>query len=419
MSISVPATPGRNLIALEWLQFGLGRLVAAAAQAGLTVHLLTGDRGEYAHELARIDADSPHLVVHDVDTYDAAQVVAAAQAIGDLAGLLSTTDTWSLVAQAARERLGLPGQAPEAVRLVRDKARLRRRLFEHGLSRSAGSTVTNADDAATLASRVGLPLIVKDSSGTSSEHVWLARTPDELTGVLAEMRSRTLRGTPAAEPYFPGPLYSVETLTWQGRTRVIGLNSRIMSAPPAFREEALAFPVQLPERARVEVEQWIEQVLKTVGYDEGFAHTEFIMGDDGFEVVEINPRLGGALVGEAISRAFDINVYAAFVDLALRRRPALLDAPLVPRRGVAQILLYPPRPGVHLGCDGTESFAAHPGGPTLHSCLAPGTRVRTVTNQDGCVAVLLATGATSETALQNALSAAGELRIRTEGDEDV
>ncbi|MEB8340253.1 ATP-grasp domain-containing protein [Streptomyces endophyticus] len=415
MSAAAPAPQGRNLIALEWLQFGLGRLVAAAEQEGLTLHLLTGDRQEYAHELARID--SPHLVVHDVETCDVAQVVAAARRIGDLAGLLSTTDTWSLVALAAREQLGLPGQPADAVRLVRDKARLRRHLYEHGLSRSAGSTVTNADDAATLASRVGLPLIVKDSSGTSSEHVWLARTHEELTAVLAEMRTRTLRGTPVAEPYFSGPLYSVETLTWQGQTRVIGLNSRVMSAPPAFREEALSFPVRLLDAAAEDVTRWIERVLKAVEWQEGFAHTEFIMGDDGFEVVEINPRLGGALVGEAISQALDLNLYTAFLDLALRRRPALLDTVPAPHRGVAQILLYPPHPGVFLACEGVEALAAHPGRPTVSSSLRPGTRVRSVTNQDGCVGVLLATGATSETALQNALSAAGELRIRMEGDD--
>ncbi|MCX4736821.1 ATP-grasp domain-containing protein [Streptomyces sp. NBC_01363] len=417
MSTSLPAPPGHNLIALEWLQFGLGRLVAAAEEEGLTVHLLTEDRREYAHELSRLH--SPHLVVHDVDTHSVRQVVASAREIGDLAGLLSTTDTWSLVALAAREELGLPGQAPEGVRLVRDKARLRRRLYQHGLSRSAGSAVTATDDAATLASRVGLPLIVKDSSGTSSEYVWLARTRDELTRVLDEMRTRTLRGTPTAEPYFLGPLYSVETLTWQGQTRVIGLNSRIMSAPPSFREEALSFPVQLPDGPADKLAQWIERVLKAVEYEEGFAHTEFILGDDGFEVVEINPRLGGALVGEAISRAIYINLYASFLDLALRRRPALLDAPLTPRRGVSHVLLYPPRTGLYLGCEGLEAFYGHPGEPALYASLPPGTDVRTVTNQDGCVAMVLATGATSETALQNALSAAGEVRIRMADDDGV
>ncbi|MGW2863959.1 ATP-grasp domain-containing protein [Streptomyces sp. NPDC001205] len=404
--------PGRNIIALEWLQFGLNRLAAAAAEEGMTVHLLCGDRSEYTHEFA---ADRPgNLVVHDVDTHNADDVEAAVRAIGDVAGLLSNTDTFSLVALAVRERLGLPGQGPASVRLVRDKARLRHRLHEHGLSRADGSPLDPADDAATVAARTGLPLVVKDSAGTGSENVWLARTEAELTTVLDEVRRGRLRGRPIAEPYFRGPLFSVETLTWAGRTRVLGVSSRVLSAPPVFREEALAFPVALPEAVAADVGQWIEQVLKAAGYTEGFAHTEFIMTDAAFELVEINPRLGGALIGEEMSRALGVNVYEAFVHLVQRRRPALMDAELTVRQGAAHVRLYAPRTGVFQGCEGEETLAGHPGAPALYPALPVGTTIRTTSHQDGCVAVLLTTGATAELALQNALSAAGSLGVRME-----
>ncbi len=413
--MNTPNTPpGRNVIALEWLQFGLGRLVAAAAEEGLTVHLLTCDRLEYLHELATVD--SPHLVVHDVNTHDVAEVVDRIRQIGDVAGLVSTTDTWSLVSLAVREELGLPGQDPASVQLVRDKARLRRRLYEHGLSRADGSHLAATEDAADVAARVGLPVVVKDSAGTGSKHVWLARTLAELSTVLAEARRCNLRGQLTAEPYFLGPLYSIETLTWEGRTRVIGVSSRVLSRPPVFREEALGFPVALPPTLAQEAERWIEQVLKAVGYTEGFGHTEFILDDDGFEVVEINPRLGGGLLGEEISQTMGVNLYATFVDLVLRRRPALLDAPLTPSGGAAHARIYAPRVGVFLECEGRELLAGHPGDPVLRPALAAGSAVSTVSHQDGCVAVLFATGASSELALQNVQSAAGELRVRMEGD---
>ncbi len=407
--------PGRNVIALEWLQFGLGRLVAAAAEEDLTVHLLTCDRSEYLHELSTVD--SPHLVVHDVNTHDVAEVVATIRGIGDVAGLVNTTDSWSLVSLAVREQLDLAGQDPVSVRLVRDKARLRQCLHDHGLSRADGSLVDTDDGAGTLAARIGLPLVVKDSAGTGSEHVWLARTRGELAAVLAKARRRTLRGQLTAEPYFLGPLYSIETLSWEGRTRVLGVSSRVLSPPPVFREEALAFPVALPPAVAKEAEHWIEQVLKAVGYTEGFAHTEFIMTDQGFEVVEINPRLGGALLGEEISQTLGVNIYSAFLDMVRRRRPALLDAPLTPAHGAAHARLYAPRPGVYTGCEGQETLTGHPGAPAYHPALPGGATVSTVSHQDGCVAVLLATGATSELALQNALSAAGEVRVRMEGDD--
>ncbi|GAA2721317.1 MULTISPECIES: ATP-grasp domain-containing protein [Streptomyces] len=405
---------GRNIIALEWLQFGLGRLVAAAAEEGLTVHLLTCDRPEYLHELSLVR--SPHLVVHDVNTHDVGEVVAAVRRIGDVAGLVSTTDTWSLVSLAVREELGLAGQDPAGVRLVRDKARLRRRLYEHGLSRADASPLAPDDDARAVAARVGLPLVLKDSAGTGSKHVWLARTFDELTSALEQIRRSSLRGRPTAEPYFLGPLYSIETLTWEGRTRVLGVSSRVLSAPPVVREEALAFPVALPPALAEDAAGWIEQVLKAVGYTEGFAHTEFILTDDGFEVVEINPRLGGGLLGEQMCRTLGANVYGAFVDLALRRRPALLDAPLTPRHGTAHARVYAPCPGLFTACEGEELLDGHPGDPALYPALPPGTVVQATSHQDGCVAVVFAHGATSELALQNVLSAAAEITVRMEGE---
>ncbi|WP_369202843.1 ATP-grasp domain-containing protein [Streptomyces sp. PU-14G] len=408
---------GRNVLALEWLQFGMSRLVAAAAEEGLHVHLLTQDRSEYAYELTVVDRD--HLTIHDVDTQDAVAVTDVARRIGDVAGLLSTTDTSSLVALAVREELGLGGPEPEGIRLARDKTALRSCLYEHGLSRAPGTSVGDEEGAARLAERVGLPLIVKDSAGTSSEHIWLARTPGDLERVLREVRECSLRGHATAEPYFRGPLYSVETLSWGGHTRVLGVNSRQLSAPPVFREEALSFPVSLPSDLGADLVRWIEQVLKVTGYTEGFAHTEFIMTRQGFEVVEINPRLAGALVGEAIGHSFDCNVYRAFIDLALRRRPGLLDAPLTCGRGAAQVLVYAPEPGTYREITGTEELGEHPGVPVLYPVLTPGTHVRSVTDQDGCVAMLLATGASAHLALQNALSAAGQLRVRMEGGSRV
>ncbi|MGW7413546.1 ATP-grasp domain-containing protein [Streptomyces sp. NPDC054863] len=405
---------GRNVVALEWLQFGLRRLVTAAAEQGLTVHLLTCDRSEYLHELS--DADSPHLVIHDVNTHDVAEVIATVLRIGDVAGLLSTTDTWSLVSLAVREQLGLAGPDPDCVRLVRDKTRLRRRLHGRGLSGADGTPI-GTQDAESLAAAVGLPLVVKDSAGTGSEHVWLARTAAELEAVLAEAGHCTLRGRLTAEPYFLGPLYSVETLSWEGRTRVLGVSSRVLSPPPVFREEALGFPVALPPGLAKEVEQWAVQVLEAVGHTEGFAHLEFILGNRGFEVVEINPRLGGALIGEEISQTLGVNLYESFLDLALRRRPALMDTLPTPGHGAAHVRLYAPWPGTYLGCEGQENLTGHPGTPVLYPALPAGADIRTVTHQDGCVAVLMAIGATSELALQNALSAAGEIQVRMKGDD--
>ncbi|WP_230993494.1 hypothetical protein [Streptomyces endocoffeicus] len=111
---------------------------------------------------------------------------------------------------------------------------------------------------------MGLPAVLKDSAGTGSQNVWLVRDKQELDRALDEAASRRLTGRLFAEPYFSGPVYSAETLTWAGHTRLLGVSSRLMSPEPRFREEVTAFPVVFPAVRRAALERWLGSVLAAI-----------------------------------------------------------------------------------------------------------------------------------------------------------
>lgn len=379
---------------LEALTFGLGRIADAARAAGHDLVLLTGDRSIYTHELSRC---GDRLRVVDVDTTDVAACERALRAVPDLAGLISSTDTWALPGAELAHRLGLPGPAPAAVRVLRDKAAVRARLHEHGLSRGGPLDPATAEV---------FPLVLKDSAGTSSRAVWLCRSPAERDTALREAASTPLRGRLIAEPYFAGPLYSAETVTWRGRTRLLGVLSRQLSPEPVRREEAAAFPVAFPADDLAGLERWIGRVLAVAGHDRGFAHTEFVLTADGPEVVEVNARIGGALVGEALCRALNTNVYTAMVSMALDRAPDLPDAAQAgPATGF--VLLYPREAGVLEGWSGLDRLPGLPGSPEWYPTASPGDVVEHLTDQRSCTGIVLAEGPTAELALHRALAAAG------------
>ncbi|MGW7454693.1 ATP-grasp domain-containing protein [Streptomyces sp. NPDC054787] len=402
---------------IETLNFGLEHLADAARERGHELHLLTTNRDFYQYELSKESTKSVNVT--DMDTADVEQVVSALRKIPDLAGVIRMTDLWSMPALAVAEELGLPRQNKEAVALLRDKGRLRDHLHANGFSR-ASSVVFDPHTASAdqLAEELPFPCIVKDVAGSSSQNVWLVKTPADLPSVLsaAQQVEEVRGGALTAEPYFVGPMYSAETLSWDGETRILGVSSRTLSPEPHFREEALSFPVAFPEATRKDLTDWIGSILSSVGYREGFTHTEFIITNEGFEIVEINPRLGGGLIGETIHRSLEVNVHDGFFDLALGRRPALMDASLEPRRGAAQVLIYAPTTGVFEGFTGEDLLAGHPGEPKLHPVRRPGDRIPATTDQRGAVAFLLATGATAELALHNVMSAAGKLGVRMSGE---
>ncbi|GAA1911870.1 ATP-grasp domain-containing protein [Streptomyces durmitorensis] len=398
-----------TIAALEALTFGLGRLVEAAGAAGHRLCLLTGDRAVYRHELDRLEPGALDIV--DVDTRDTAASAAALAAVPGLKGLINSTDTWSVPGADLAAELGLPGPDPAAVRLLRDKSRVRNLLHEQDLSRGPGLTIPADPSAADeVLQRIGLPVVLKDSAGTSSRNVWLVRDERQLHTALREAAQRPFAGGLFAEPFFAGPVYSAETLSWAGETKLLGVLSRQMSSEPSVREEAAAFPVALPEPEFALIEDWVGRVLRTADHDADFAHVEFVLTTDGPQLVEINRRIGGALVGEALCRALRTNVYDATIAVALGLRPALLDAPAATGPATGFVLVYPDRPGTLTGWTGLDGLAAFPGSPEWYPTAAPGDRLEHVNDQRGCTGIVLAEGVTAELALHRALSAAGSIR---------
>ncbi|MFF8957860.1 ATP-grasp domain-containing protein [Streptomyces sp. NPDC014894] len=402
-----------TIASLESLSFGIARTVEAAAAAGHRLCLLTGDRGVYRHELAELPADALDIV--DIDTTDESSVRRVLGALPGLAGLINTTDTWSTPAAELAAAYGLPGPDPAAVRLLRDKAEVRRALHRAGVStRTAVDVDAHPDSAARVLEAVGLPAVLKDSSGTSSRAVWIVRDADALRAALAEAADVPLKGRLFAEPFLSGPLYSAETLSWAGEIRLLGVSSRLTSRTPAVREEGAAFPVALPAAERDGIEDWIRRVLAAAGHDQGFAHVEFVLTARGPELVEINRRIGGALIGEALCRTLDTNVYEALIDVTLGRRPALLDADPAALTGagpaVAFVLVYPDRPGVLVDWEGLDGLDAFPGGIEWYPVREPGDWLPDLGDQRGCTGMVLAEAATAELAQHRAWSAATTVR---------
>ncbi|HEY0700028.1 MAG TPA: hypothetical protein VGD43_19730, partial [Micromonospora sp.] len=213
--------------------------------------------------------------------------------------------------------------------------------------------------------------------------------------------------------YLAGTFYSAETLTWAGHTRLLGISGRLLSPHLFGREELVSFPVRFPDADLVALEGWVARVLDVAGHTHGFAHVEFVLTGDGPEVVEVNARIAGALVGEAMCRTLGTNVYTAMVEMALGRAPTLLTALADPPRHTGanvMVLVYPDRAGTFTGMVGVDGLAHRPGTPQWYPTMAVSRRVDDIGDQRACTGLLLAAGDSTEVAIYNAVSAASSIR---------
>lgn len=255
-------------------------------------------------------------------------------------------------------------------------------------------------------------MIIKDASGTGSRNIYLAHNASKFNTQIQTAIEDKFDGVLTVEPYINGTLYSVETISWQGTTKIIGVTSRILSAEPQFMELAAATPVQLPTKILGDLSNWIRQILSAVEYTDGFAHSEFIMTNQGFELVEINPRLGGALLGESLCRAYEINIYEAFIQMSLGQRPRLLDINLMVQQGVSQVLIYAKDLGIFKHINGLNFLKDHLGNPEFYPTMNAGTSITQLRDQRSCVGILLASGENTELALLNAIAASNKLDVQ-------
>lgn len=213
----------------------------AAHRDGFSVVLLAEDppAGLPREPLAAVRAVDPH----DTGAFDAA-VDDTARAY-TVAGVVSWSDAGVEPAARAARRLGLPGIAPAAARLSRNKYLMRRALAgrPHLVPRFA--RVRTWHDAVRSLEDIGLPAVLKPAAGSGSKGIFLLRDAgglrpafDELTrltGADGGSIFRHDRGELLLEELLVGSEHSVEGFVHRGEVTVAGITDKTTSEP--FRLE--------------------------------------------------------------------------------------------------------------------------------------------------------------------------------------
>ncbi|WP_150130501.1 argininosuccinate lyase [Streptomyces sp. 150FB] len=396
-----------TIVMLEALGFGVDELSRSAERRDAELVLFTFDRPYYEYGLARHD----HVRVVDVDTFDIDAVRAALDSLGPVDGLISNTDTWSGHAETLAIERGFPHVARN-IALLRDKVRVRNTLFEAGLS---GHRAVRASEWADPPAGEDRSFIVKDASGTGSRHVLFAESAQDVGKRMTELIGNGLEPEGiTVEPYFKGPLYSAETYTTATGTTLFGVTSRTVSELPDFRELDLSYPVGRGTPWESSVRHWVSDVLSAIGRGIGPSHVEFVDTGSGFEVVEVNCRLGGFLVGHGIELVNGLSPYDLLIGQALAEDlDGVMGRATTPpvARAYAQVAKYAGRTGRLGTVLGTEGLRSFPGEVAWHPILRPEATVLATDDQRSAYGLVTATGPAPDEALRRAHAAARHVRI--------
>jgi biotin carboxylase len=209
---------------------------------------------------------------------------------------------------AIADRLGLPGNPPEAVAVAQSKSRQRLVFAEHGVPSPGFEVITSERDLAAAAARVGLPGVFKPSLGAGSQGVRLVSTYAELIHAFTATRAEKTAFLQSDEAYLLeermaleadgdsgyAAYCSVESLLAGGTAHHLALSDRL-PLEHGYVEEGVVLPSRLAPAARAAVVDLADRAIRAIGLTCGAVHTEIALTADGPRVIEVNARAGGPL----------------------------------------------------------------------------------------------------------------------------
>ncbi|HEV7652782.1 MAG TPA: ATP-grasp domain-containing protein [Actinophytocola sp.] len=364
---------------------------------------------DYVHVESWSDVDTVRTLVRDVaGRYD-------------VVGVHSAFEPTQRYAVELRVYFGLPHNTVADTLQVLDKVRVRRRLYEAGLSQLRSAPLTDALTWDTW--RFAGPAVLKPANGTASVLCHVVDSLDGLRATAAEVRSAripnalmhdyvTAHGGFVLEELARGELLSVESLVSGGRLRHVGLTGRYLLAADPVVEQGLFLPYAHPREA--DIRAACARFHECLHITEGATHLEVMVPDDGpVELIDFNLRFAGLGSIVLASEVYGLPFARFLTDLALGEQPAL-PALAADHRYAVDVAVMP-RPGVTELRDLT---------------IAPDTLAHRVTKKIGgplsgrnaqidTVAWFVVTGATAAEAHRNALAARAATVLNGEplGDE--
>ncbi|MEV0704352.1 ATP-grasp domain-containing protein [Saccharopolyspora sp. NPDC050389] len=281
-------------------------------------------------------------------------------------GVLTSCDYYLAAAAKAAERLGLPCAPPDAVERACSKDLTRKALREAGVPGPAFALAETASGLEEAAEALGYPLVIKPVDLCAGMFVRRVDGPGQLREAHNELlafpvNARGQRRNPVVllEELLTGPEVSVETVTFQGETTVVGVTDKSVAGQPWFVESGHMFPAALDAATAEAVAETAVAAVEALGLDNIVGHTEVKLTPRGPRVVEVNPRPAGNQITELIRRVTGIDLAAVYAQIALGEKPDLHRVDTGAESAAISFLL-PPRQGTIAEIGGVAELAADP-----------------------------------------------------------
>ncbi|MCM3796906.1 MULTISPECIES: ATP-grasp domain-containing protein [Priestia] len=237
------------------------------------------------------------------------------------------------LASKISEMLQLKYQLPyEASLRCRNKKMARQKLNEAGVGEVQYRLVTSDSNLESQLQGMDFPLIVKPSNDSGSKNVYLCKNESEITTAIKHIVKskknivgQTIDSDILIEEFLDGPEFSIESVTVNGQTTIIGITKKLVTPYPLSIEVGHDFPANLNTNEENEIKRLVEQSLAALDVDFAVTHTEVKLTEKGPRIVEVNARPGGDEIPHLVKAVTGVDLKALAFLVTLGKGIASID----------------------------------------------------------------------------------------------
>lgn len=233
-----------------------------------------------------------------------------------ISGLITAATDKPLVMMArVAERLNLPFYSVQTAIISTDKYLMKNAFVKGNVPCARGKLVFSAKDV----DEFKFPVILKPRDNSGSRGVILCSNNFELEKAFSEVGQFTKKDNLLIEEFIDGKEYSIESLHFDGLTKVIQYTEKLTTRLPYNVELEHSQPATLSEEKKNKIDTLISQIADTLGFVNCASHTEVKINDKGIFVIETSPRLGGDFItSRLVPLSTGINIEDALLKIAVR-----------------------------------------------------------------------------------------------------
>ena len=243
---------------------------------------------------------------------------------GPFSHVIAGTETAVMAASVARRVLGTRLSPHTTVLRCHDKLHMKQHLVQRGIPMTDFLAPGEADDAAAVVRRLGLPVVVKPRTMSGGREIESVRDAGALR--MDALRKRLL------ERMVDAPEVSVESFVNGGRILFENVTEY------ARKTFVNVVPAGIDDAVRESVLALNREVISALAIQWGMTHLEVFVTPEGPLFGEIALRPPGGRIMDLISMAYDFDAWRAFVAVEADLEFAF---PAAPRRHAAAMILHP------------------------------------------------------------------------------